>query len=54
MSLPLLNRPVGLPPRKPAPYGRKLALITVCSRLLFPGSTVESPNTSMVVQPVVL
>ncbi|WRX29583.1 hypothetical protein QQP08_022070 [Theobroma cacao] len=43
--LPLEKRPVGLPPRKSRPYGAKLLFRTVDIWLLFPGSTVESPNT---------
>jgi len=43
--LPLLNLPVGFPPRKSRPYGWKLLRATVDMKLLFPASTDESPNT---------
>lgn len=42
---PLLNLPVGEPPMKSLPYGRKLHFTRVVRLLLFPGSTIESPNT---------
>lgn len=45
-TLPLLNRPVGVAPSKSRPYGGKLHLAMVSSSLLFPGSTIESPNTN--------
>jgi len=44
-SFPLVNLPVGTLLRKSLPYGRKLLLKAVFMKLLFPGSTVESPNT---------
>ncbi|WRX10097.1 hypothetical protein QQP08_002584 [Theobroma cacao] len=43
-TLPLENLPVG-PPSKSLPYGGKLLLAMVLRLLLFPGSTMESPNT---------
>ncbi|RZS22182.1 hypothetical protein BHM03_00054925 [Ensete ventricosum] len=43
---PLENLPVALPPGKSLPYGGKLHLAKVGNTLLFPGSTIESPNTS--------
>ena len=42
---PLENLPVAIFPTKSCPYGGKLHLIVVGSTLLFPGSTMESPNT---------
>lgn len=43
--LPLQNLPVGFLPAKSLPYGGKLHLTIVFMQLLFPGSTIESPNT---------
>ena len=44
-TLPLLNLPVGFAPLKSFPYGGKLHFIKVLIWLLFPVSTIESPNT---------
>ncbi|KAG9137302.1 hypothetical protein Leryth_014931 [Lithospermum erythrorhizon] len=42
---PLENLPVGLPPIKSLPYGRKLLFTAVLISLLLPASTEESPKT---------
>lgn len=44
-TFPLLNRPVGTPPWKSSPYGRKLQRAIVIKLLLLPVSMIESPNT---------
>jgi len=44
-SFPLVNLPVGTWLTKSLPYGGKLLLKAESMKLLFPGSTVESPNT---------
>lgn len=46
-SFPLVNLPVGTWLTKSLPYGGKLLLKAESMKLLFPGSTVESPNTYM-------
>jgi len=46
-SFPLVNLPVGFWLTKSLPYGGKLLLKGEFMKLLFPGSTVESPNTYM-------
>ncbi|WVZ25903.1 hypothetical protein V8G54_004447, partial [Vigna mungo] len=46
-SFPLVNLPVETWLTKSLPYGGKLLLKAESMKLLFPGSTVESPNTYM-------